>query len=229
MLDVMEPNEIRLGGGTVLAARYGHRTSHDLDYWYSNAARRRLMEQGNDYVWEMMVGQEGRLDQERTSLLRGCAGRLRGVEFGLSPSMEEQWGDDGQAIEGSQIEAESTANILAGKIINRWGSPGTIVPIRDLVDVTVAARIEPEAVNAVLQGCTDEECIQIIENLTATPSDQYKKDPKKITGNTYKIKFEGLAQQMIKMVSEGTAEHAPQATPNNGGRKRERNGTWGRG
>ena len=97
LLEVLEPSEVRLGGGTVLAARYGHRTSHDLDYWYSNAARRRLNEQGNDYVWEMMVGREAQLDPARTSLIRGCAGTIGGVEFGLSPSMEDGWSDPGQA------------------------------------------------------------------------------------------------------------------------------------
>ena len=40
-----------------LAELYGHRTSHDLDYWYSNAARRRLNEQGNDYVRGRCVGE----------------------------------------------------------------------------------------------------------------------------------------------------------------------------
>ena len=35
---VLQPEEIRLGGGTVLAARYGHRTSHDLDYWFTETA-----------------------------------------------------------------------------------------------------------------------------------------------------------------------------------------------
>ena len=212
LLEVLEPSEVRLGGGTVLAARYGHRTSHDLDYWYSNAARRRLNEQGNDYVWEMMVGREAQLDPARTSLIRGCAGTIGGVEFGLSPSMEDGWSDPGQAILGSQMKAESTAAILAGKIINRWGTPAATIPIRDLVDVTVAARIEPESVDAVLAGCTHDERIRIIENLEATPSDQHMKDLKKITGSTYKIELDGLAQQMVTMIAEGTAEAAPPAS-----------------
>lgn len=221
LLRVVEPGEARLGGGTVLAARYGHRTSHDLDYWYNNAARQRLMEEGNDYVWEMMVGRRAKLDPSRTSLIRGCAGTIGGVEFGLSQSMEDGWNDRGQAILGSRIEAESTASILAGKMINRWGKPGATVPIRDLVDVTVAARIEPEAVDAVLAGCTRGERIQIIENLMETPSDQHRRDPKKITGSTYKIKLEGLAQRMVRMVNEGTAEAAPQAMARVGLHKRQ--------
>ena len=92
------------------------------------------------------------------------------------------------------------------------GTPAATIPIRDLVDVTVAARIEPESVDAVLAGCTQDERIRIIENLEATPSDQHKKDPKKITGSTYKIELEGLAQQMITMIAEGTAEAAPPAS-----------------
>ena len=80
------------------------------------------------------------------------------------------------------------------------------------MDVTVAARIEPESVDAVLAGCTHDERIRIIENLEATPSDQHMKDPKKITGSTYKIELEGLAQQMVTMIAEGTAEAAPPAS-----------------
>ena len=221
LLGVVHPSEVRLGGGTVLAARYGHRTSHDLDYWYNNVARQRLIEAGNDYVWEMMVGRDAKLDPSRTSLIRGCAGTIGGVEFGLSPSMEDEWSGRGQAILGSRIEAESTASILAGKMINRWGTPGATVPIRDLVDVTVAARMEPEAVDAVLAGCTYGERVQIVENLMETPSEQHKRDPKKITGSTYKIKLEGLAQQMVRMVSEGTAEAAPQAMARVGPHRRK--------
>lgn len=212
-LTLFDPSEIQLGGGTILAARYGHRTSHDLDYWYNDEAAQRLVEQGNEYAWEMMMGSEGQLDEKRTTLLRGCAGRMLGVEFSLGRSNEGAWIDGGQKIYGSQIRAQSTTMILAGKILKRWRVDNRPVPIRDLVDVSVAARIEPEAVEKVLEVCEPREQAEIIKRLRATPANQHKEDPKKITSIKYKIRLEELAQQMIRMVETGSADSAPEATP----------------
>ena len=212
-LTVLKREEVRLGGGTVLAARYRHRTSHDLDYWYNDEAVKRLVAQDNEYVWEMMMGRKGQLDPGRMSVRRGCKGKIGGVEFGLSPSNEGIWFDIGQDIRGKRCKAQSSVMILAGKMLKRWTILNQKVPIRDLVDVTIAARIEPEAVDSVLTACGEHERAQIIRNLQATPIDQHKRDRKKITACKYRIRLEGLAQQMIRMVEEGNAEAAPEATP----------------
>ena len=73
---VLRPEEIRLGGGTVLAARYGygHRTSHDLDYWFTETAAERLAQAANEYVWEMMMGRAGELRTDRGGAESGCGG-----------------------------------------------------------------------------------------------------------------------------------------------------------
>ena len=121
----------------MLAARYQHRTSHDLDYWYNDTAAHRLIAAQDDYIWEMMVGREAKLDMNVTSLHSGCKGTISGVEFGLSPSNEGDWTDPGQKVHGRLITAQPSVMILAGKILKRWTMPGVAIPIRDLVDVTL--------------------------------------------------------------------------------------------
>ena len=106
---VLQPEEIRLGGGTVLAARYGHRTSHDLDYWFTETAAERLTQTANEYVWEMMMGRAGELGTDRGAAEAGCGGKIHGVEFSLGPAGEREWTDGGQPIQVSDLEIAATA------------------------------------------------------------------------------------------------------------------------
>ena len=211
---VLRPEEIRLGGGTVLAARYGHRTSHDLDYWFTETAAERLAQTANEYVWEMMMGQAGELRTDRGAAEAGCGGKIRGVEFSLGPTGEREWTDGGQPIQGSGLKAQSTVMILAGKITKRWTTQRRGgIPIRDLVDVAIAARIEPEALDTILRTSDAEERALVIENLKATPANQHEIDRKPITALRYKMKLEGLAQEMIPMIKTQRASAAPKAVP----------------
>ena len=211
---VLQMQEIRLGGGTVLAARYGHRTSHDLDYWFTETAAERLSQTANEYVWEMMMGRAGELDADRGAAEAGCGGKIRGVEFSLGPAGEREWTDEGQPIQGSKLKAQSTVMILAGKITKRWTRQRRGgIPIRDLVDVAIAARIEPEALDTILRTSDAEERALAIENLNATPTNQHEIDRKPITALRYKMKPEGLAQEMIPMIKTQRASAAPKAVP----------------
>ena len=213
---VLRPEEIRLGGGTVLAARYGygHRTSHDLDYWFTETAAERLAQAANEYVWEMMMGRAGELRTDRGAAEAGCGGKIRGVEFSLGPAGEREWTDGGQPIQGSGLKAQSTVMILAGKITKRWTTQRRGgISIRDLVDVAIAARIEPEALDTILRTSDAEERALVIENLKATPANQHEIDRKPITALRYKMKLEGLAQEMIPMIKTQRANAAPRAVP----------------
>lgn len=211
---VLQAQETRLGGGTVLAARYGHRTSHDLDYWFTEAAAERLSQTANEYVWEMMMGRAGELSTDRGAAEAGCAGKIHGVEFSVGPAGEREWTDEGQPIEGSRLKAQSTVMILAGKITKRWTRQRRGgIPIRDLVDVVVAARIEPEALDTILRTSDAQERALVIENLNATPPNQYEIDAKPITALRYIMKLEGLAEEMIPMIKTQRARAAPKALP----------------
>ena len=104
--------------------------------------------------------------------------------------------------------------ILAGKITKRWRRQRRGgIPIRDLVDVAIAARIEPEALDTILQTSDAEERALVIENLKGTPANQHKIDRKPITALRYKMKLEGLAQEMIPMIKTQRASAAPKAVP----------------
>ena len=211
---VLEPDEVRLGGGTVLAARYGHRTSHDLDYWFTETAAERLAQTANEYVWEMMMGRAGELGPDRGAAEAGCGGKIHGIEFSLGPAGEGEWTDEGQPIQGSRLIAQSTVMILAGKITKRWTRQRRGgIPIRDLVDVAIAARIEPEALDTILRTSDAQERALVIENLNATPANQHERDMKPITALRYKMKLEGLAQEMIPMIKTQRASAAPKAVP----------------
>ena len=56
-----------------------------------------------------------------------------------------------QPIAGHEVQAQMTQQILEGKILGRLCNPEARVAIRDLYDIAVTCRLEPEAIRVVLE------------------------------------------------------------------------------
>ena len=108
-----------------------------------------------------------------------------------------------------------TQQIMEGKILGRLCDPDSRVAVRDLYDIAITCRLEPEAIGKVLQKLTGdtERRTYIISRLERTRDDLHERDPKPVTKPRYRIAMHGLAQRLIGLFESGDPLDGPVATP----------------
>ena len=142
--------EIRMGGGTVLEARWGHRRSTDVDLFCPQATyfavRRGHASEMEECLRETSSDPDGVLVD--LMLTRAV---IRGTEVTLMPEEPLINHRTRCVVPGTSIETWSSADILAGKLLYRL-SRSQIVEPRDLYDLAAAAHHEPAALRTVARA-----------------------------------------------------------------------------
>ena len=130
----------KLGGGTVLAARWEHRDSFDLDIQiHPETERAHLERKANPELWRKMYAAGAtRIDMEATpTIIFGEGGRIEFVEARPIPRK----GHRVERLPSGTAVLLASSQILAGKLIHR----GTDAPVRDLYDLAVARTADLKA------------------------------------------------------------------------------------
>lgn len=142
----------KLAGGTVLAARWHHRDSFDLDIQiHPETERAHLEKRANPELWRKMYAAGAtHIDMEATpTIVFGTSGRIEFVEARPIPRRGHRLE---QLPSGSAVVLASS-QILAGKLLHR----GADAPVRDLYDLAVAHTADPEATAIAVNALTDYE------------------------------------------------------------------------
>ena len=158
-----------IGGGTMLAARWGHRTSKDIDVKVNNTEGFRCISR----MYEEPTLQE-MLDREMHQA--GAWGRNRDGAFQLVYSFGDRDDPDpprvdlaelapklrGEVIrthsEGMEFWSATNAEILAGK----WMDRRHHVLVRDVFDIATAAVMDPPALQRAIAVAADGEDLDIV-------------------------------------------------------------------
>ena len=128
----------RLGGGTLLAARWGHRVSTDIDLTVAEASQRDvLLARNGRWLHEELqkVGGEPVEVHDRVCKMQFAEGRLDLARMDPTPRR----GHEAARVDGVGLTVLSTCQVLTGKLRGR----GTESPVRDLYDVVAAAKHDP--------------------------------------------------------------------------------------
>ena len=204
-----------LGGGTVLAMRYRHRISTDIDMFFPIGLSETLASQHGDELWENAL--KGIIDGEPGDFIgmMGATGRVGTVPFSIFPAAIVHEKGPTQPIIGHHIGAQTTYGIADGKLLGRIADNQQTNTIRDLYDLCVMARLEPGVTNEILHAVSATPAMHtaVIKSLAQTPSDLYRTDPKPVIGATYTIELNDLARQLVPMVARSDARFAPAAMP----------------
>ena len=125
------PHEIRLGGGSVLAARWQHRTSYDIDLTLSPEARTtRLAAENNPALDAALRALGGSPEHEPPNYrVKFEAGWIDIATLEPRPAR----GAAPIAVHGKTVQVLSTTQILRGKL-----ERGTRSPVRDIFDFITA-------------------------------------------------------------------------------------------
>lgn len=141
-------HRIRLGGGTALAARWGHRHSTDVDLFVDPEPYAELYRNSQRFCTD--------IEQHAGAVEQLGVGpgytmiALRGGEITIlttHPLTRRPISSD--TVRGTRIAVETTAEILAKKLAHRLSVYHIFVP-RDLYDIAVARRFDPEALDTAI-------------------------------------------------------------------------------
>ena len=166
------PEGYVLGGGTVLAARWQHRVSTDIDLFTDLARYQGAIVSRRESVAEALRGLVGAAGEGTVEVERGWL-RVQFAEAPVAlmtiprPTIQDPYD---QRVQGAGVPTESTAEILARKVQSRILDLG-VFTARDLYDILVAADRDPAALRRVLASITAGERAAIASELRALPRD----------------------------------------------------------
>ena len=155
-----------LGGGTVLAARWQHRVSTDIDLFTDLERYQRAIVRQREKVASKLRSLVARTGHGSVEVERGWL-RVQFVEAPVAlmtiprPTIRDpycEW------VQGTEVPTESTAEILARKVQSRILDLGAFTA-RDLYDLLVAREQDPDALRRVLASITAEERTAIASEL----------------------------------------------------------------
>ena len=130
-----------LGGGTVLAARWFHRQSNDVDIFMPRSVPfRQLRESVDPRFARAMKARGAQSIIEGTSSIKiwmNDATRIEISHLDSLPAQTPHWMD----VDGYKVCVASNAQIMTGKIKGRSHHS----PIKDIFDAAVASVVDPEA------------------------------------------------------------------------------------
>ena len=130
----------RLGGGTVLAARWGHRNSTDIDIFLpEDSGIVALDPRWNREFTDQMSALGATRAEVQTGSLKFSfpTGRVEITQLDPTPNVPPERG----LVDGREIAVYGTAQILTGKLHGR----GMRLPVRDIFDIAVARHEDPDA------------------------------------------------------------------------------------
>ena len=136
-----------LGGGTILAARWRHRRSKDLDIFVPEENPiETLRSKVDPRFCEAMTrcGAERFVEGEKSIKIWMPDGRIEISRLVARPPEEPERA----MVEGFEMCVMSTAQILTGKIRGRSG----MSPTRDILDAAVASRLDPDALRVAINS-----------------------------------------------------------------------------
>ena len=207
-----------LGGGTILACRWGHRISTDLDLY----VRRRDIANVGPALHELLqVAVTADPDVFAQPALYGHShavmGKVLGTECTLYSNNHLRADDaERERLGDGSILAVTNEEVMLGKIGGRLrmiAARRPMLPIRDLYDISVGGVMDPDAVQAGLASIPlplRERIADAVENI---PFDLHLIDPKPIIAPTWDIKLPGLAQRIAPAVRHASVDLLPPCAP----------------
>lgn len=219
IVPVIETADLTLGGGTVLAMRYHHRRSFDLDVFYPITLAPDIYTKHGRGVWQKHLGELLTQEDEEIPNALACAGTCEGVRFSVSPATDTRATESTQPIAGHKVAAQATKQIMEGKVLGRLANEEQEVMIRDLYDISIAGRLEPQVTRLVLGKLWRDAGIRasITRRLANARDDLYLRDPQPIVAPRYEIELHGLARALLPLFESGDPLLAPSAKPQDEG------------
>ena len=175
----MDPAALSFGGGTVLAARWRHRTSFDVDLFCRPETFERLDVTAHARI-ERSVKDIPGCDCQRTWCEpMALYTEIHGVVATVLPRSTGPAHERRSELTGTRLRLQNTEEILYGKIFQRLYGSETIT-VRDVYDIASAARHDRPALQQVLTHVGHQVAAEIGARLASLPRGWSRRDPQPV-------------------------------------------------
>ena len=176
---ILDGEALSFGGGTVLAARWKHRRSLDVDLFCDTKVFGSLLAEQRQEVQKSLASLTGS-DPERAWCHSYAANaRINGIEVSVFPGSITIPSVHPTRLAQSGLALESSAEILFKKMSIRMSFKGKIT-VRDAYDVACAARFDKYALKKAAALITDWELDTLIKTIRMLPPGWVASDPQQI-------------------------------------------------
>lgn len=209
-----------MSGGSILAARWHHRKSTDIDLFMPVETMKQVLEQDDEALIKAVRSVPGARDIN-ASRIDEVSGVVDGTPFSLtdSPFIRLRRRDT-ERICGTPIQAASAQEIFTGKIAGRLAhfslTAARPPPVRDLYDLVVGAQLAPKALQDVLSCLARNVSESIAEYLDAQPPDWHATDAKALEEASWFLSLERLPQRMSRAFLSKRVKDMPAPIPKQG-------------
>lgn len=209
-----------MSGGSILASRWHHRKSTDIDLFMPVETMKQVLEQDDEALIKAVRSVPGARDIN-ASRIDEIAGVVDGTPFSLTDSpfirLERP---DTERICGTPVQAASAQEVFMGKIAGRLAhfslTAARPPPIRDLYDIAVGAQLAPKALQDVLSRLAGNVSESIAEYLDAQPPDWHTTDAKTLDEASWSLSLEGLPQRLSRAFLFKQVKDMPVPVPKQG-------------
>ena len=209
------PNQIEVGGGSVLEARWQHRESTDIDLFTTRARMREWAACGTLTRMCRALAMAGATVNTCNAAAGWAKGKLGGTEWSLGASA---WAKDpGKNAYDEGFRAMETQAIIAAKLFGRIAATPTAsvghIPrklvLRDAYDLAVLPSCAPGVLDAVLAEASPDELHRVWITLDATDTRALKEDYQKLIRPRYKVNIDRVALVLAHAVTGGGERSMP--------------------
>ncbi len=180
----VDPAALSFGGGTVLAARWEHRTSFDVDLFCRPETYEALNAAAHARI-ERAVGDIPGCDRERTWCEPlALYAEINGIQATVLPRSTGPIHERRSELSGTRLRLQNTEEILYGKIFHRLYGTETIT-VRDVYDVASAARHDRPALRRVLAHLGGQVTADVGARLASLPRGWSGRDPQPVIDPAY--------------------------------------------
>ncbi len=205
---------LRMGGGSILEARFAHRRSTDIDLHMSPADLNDLLKMSQDPWWFVLKSLPTAWNAAVWPSGRGLHGSVKGTPFSISQHIYlDMRSERRDSVEASPVLSESNAEILVGKLKRMMRGPGQRpnIAIRDLYDWAVCASTCPSDAQFALSRLNRQGRRHLAADLAAAPKDLHERDSQPVMMPTFDVQLVGLPQRMAEAVRTGDLAALPAA------------------
>ena len=175
----VDPAALSFGGGTVLAARWQHRTSFDVDLFCRPETFERLDATAHARIERSVKNIPG-CDAQRTWCEpMALYTEIHGVVATVLPRSTGPAHARQSELTGTRLRLQNTGEILYGKIFQRLYGSETIT-VRDVYDIASAARHDRPALQQVLTHLGHQVTAEIGVRLASLPRGWSRRDPQPV-------------------------------------------------
>ena len=201
---VIEPAWLSIGGGTVLAARWSHRRSTDVDFFCESAAYADLDENRRMQLEDALRTVPG-IEAETLwcdPIATWCT--VRNTEVTILPRTRVRAlaAAGSTSLDSTRIELQANAEVLYGKIVRRM-LQAEEVHVRDVYDIVYAAEHDRESLEAARRFIGEVTLENVAALFEGLPRGWARDQEKRLLDPALELEENELGRKFIEALCQG--------------------------